>query len=52
MIELRWLDRPKTYTDGENSYVAVERVLQYRVDASHGLDTSWSGWQDVPAVRE
>lgn len=66
MIELRWVDRQASPAAAYLTGNFRERVLQYRtlkwfiVDGCFAPDTSpqtprmleWSGWQDVPVVKE
>lgn len=60
MIELRWVQRPKSKTVSHLPDVAVtcyQRVLQFRT--ANGLISDngwtrqgWTEWQDVPEVTE
>jgi len=61
MIELRWVGRHVTQfmsPDSKDGIVSLERVLQYRVQEEYRSGVTgnpfkcWSGWTDVPTVRE
>ena len=66
MVELRWVERDVPCSwgkDGKVDGMSRDRVLQYRTAISGYSDgngftrydnewSKWTGWQDVPTVRE